>query len=65
MISTQTPSALVTALEESETTGEPSDPSYATIATTIPTLFKTDAAVLSLKHVRYHTLQSRNHKHEP
>ena len=39
----------VPALAESETTGEPSDPSYATIATTIPTLSKTDAAAFSIR----------------
>jgi hypothetical protein len=37
------------ALEEPETTGETSDPSYATIATTISKLSKTDAAVFSIK----------------
>ena len=45
----------VTALEESETTGEPSGPSYATIAITIPKLYKTDAAVFSIKQVQQAT----------
>jgi len=47
----------VTALEESETTGEPSDPSHATIATTtIPTLYKTDAALFSIKQVHHYAV---------
>ena len=47
----------VTALEESETTGEPSDPSYASIATTIPTLSKTDSAVFATKHFHHHAVR--------
>jgi hypothetical protein len=49
----------VTALEESETTEEPSDPSHTTIATTIPTLSMTDAAVFSIKHVHHCAMSVR------
>ena len=41
MISTQPPSALGYCTRRIETTGEPSDLSYTTIATTVPTLSMT------------------------
>ena len=45
------------ALEESETTGELSDPSHATIAGPIPTLTKTDAAVFRIQHVHHYAVR--------
>ena len=50
------------ALEDSETTGEPSDLSHAAIshapiATSIPTLYETDAAAFSIKHVHHYAVR--------